>query len=168
MQQCNNSMNKILSVRKTIKIAENIRKQGKSIVLAGGCFDIIHIGHIKFLESAKRHGDVLFVLLEGDKTVHLKKGKNRPINAQKVRAIVLSALNVVDYVILLPPLYTNSHYDAIIGDIKPDVIATTKGDPNRIHKKRQAQLVNGRVIDVVKKISGKSTTRVAQLLSEEL
>lgn len=159
-------MNKILSIKKAIKIAENIRKQGKSIVLVGGCFDILHIGHIRFLQAAKQKGDVLIVLLESDETTGKMKGKNRPVNPHHIRAEVLAALESVNYVVLLPPLCKDIDYDAIIGGIKPDIIATTKNDPNRRHKERQAKLVDAKVIDVIKRISKKSTTRIARLLAK--
>lgn len=168
MQQYNNNMNKILSVKEAIQIAEHVRKQGKSIVLAGGCFDILHIGHITFLEEAKEKGNILFVLLESDESISERKGDSRPINSQQTRAQVLAALEPVDYIVLLPPLCKNNDYDVIIGGINPNVIAITEGDPNRIHKERQAKIVSAHLVEVTKRISGKSTTRLAEVLSEEL
>ena len=60
-------MKKIINIKDAIKVSQKLRKQNKTIVLAGGFFDILHTGHIKFLEKSKKHGDYLFVLLEDDK-----------------------------------------------------------------------------------------------------
>jgi rfaE bifunctional protein nucleotidyltransferase chain/domain len=151
-------MNKIIKINEAIKIARGLKKQNKVIVVAGGFFDILHTGHIKFLEIAKRHGDCLFVLLEDDKKAKKIKGANRPINPQKDRAKILSALGSVDYVILLGNMTNDTKYDRLIIQMMPDVIAATYGDPYIKHKKRQARLINGRVACVIKKINNYSTT----------
>lgn len=161
-------MNKILKIGEAIEIAEKLRKQKKSIVLVGGCFDILHIGHLIFLENAKKQGDTLFVLLESDATIKKLKGKNRPINTQKDRASLLGALKAVDYVILLPSLITNDQYDEIVTQIKPSIIAVTKGDSSIRHKERQAKKVNGKVVVVTETIQDQSTTRLAELISKDL
>lgn len=157
-------MHKILTVQKSIEIAKNLRSKGKKIVLAGGCFDILHIGHITFLKKAKEAGDSLFILLESDEAIKRIKGKNRPINNQEDRAKILAALNVVDFVVLLPANLTDKDYDRIVIQIKPAIIATTKGDPFRMHKERQAVLINCKIIDVTDIISDQSTSRLVKLL----
>lgn len=160
-------MNKILNTKQAIELSNKLRKQGKSIVLAGGCFDILHIGHIKFLEEAKKKGDFLFVLLESDEKVKKLKGKGRPVNSQQDRASILTSLNQVDYVITLPIFKTNNRYKEMVIKIKPDIIATTRGDPCRKQKERQAKLVKARVINVIKRVPDKSTSRLAKLLSRK-
>ena len=160
-------MNKIIKIDDAIKMAKELREQNKSIVLVGGCFDILHAGHIQFLEKAKKHADALFVLLESDKTIQKTKGQNRPIHVQADRATVLEALSIIDYVIMLPPLQTDSDYDDLLCKLKPIIIATTKGDPNRTHKERQAKLINAKVIDVMERIENKSTSKLAQLLAQD-
>lgn len=160
-------MEKIINIDKAVKISKKLRYQGKSIVLAGGCFDILHIGHIDFLNEAKKRGDVLFVLLESDESIRRIKGNNRPINSQADRVRILSALLSVDYAIILPQLSGNKEYDEILARIKPDIIATTEGDKNREHKERQAKLTGAKVVDVIKNISNKSTTKLIKLLSED-
>jgi rfaE bifunctional protein nucleotidyltransferase chain/domain len=161
-------VNKILSTSQAIDIAKNLKDQNKKIVLAGGCFDIIHVGHIAFLEAAKNKGDVLFVLLESDKNISRIKGEDRPINTQVDRALILACLEMVDYVIKIPDFEKNSDYDEMIISLKPDIIATTKGDPERIHKERQADKVKGEVEDVVFPVVNKSTTRLVSILRESL
>lgn len=161
-------MNKIITINQTAKISKKLKDQGKKIVLAGGCFDILHIGHIRFLEEAKKKGDILFVLLESDQTIQKLKGPNRPVNLCKIRAHVLAALESVDFIVVLPPLCQNIDYDAIIGGIKPDIVATTAGDPNRRHKERQAKLVDAKVLNVIKRISGLSTSRLTELFIKDV
>jgi D-beta-D-heptose 7-phosphate kinase/D-beta-D-heptose 1-phosphate adenosyltransferase len=80
------------------------------IVLTGGCFDILHIGHVRFFPEAKKMGDYLVVLLESDKNVKKLKGENRPVFIQKERAEMLSALGSVDLVVLLPMTRTDRDY----------------------------------------------------------
>lgn len=155
-------MNKIITIKEAIKISEKIRKNRKTIVLVGGFFDILHTGHIKFLENAKKYGDYLFVLLEDDNKAKKAKGESRPINSQKDRAIVLSTLRSVDYVVLLKNMTNNAQYDKIIIQIAPNVLATTYGDPYINHKRRQAKLVNGKVMCVIHRIYDRSTTQLAK------
>lgn len=155
-------MKKVIGIQEAINIAKKIRKQGKTIVLAGGFFDILHVGHIKFLENAKKHGDYLFVLLENDNKAKQIKGPKRPINSQKDRAKILSSLQSVDFIILLKNMTNNSDYDKIIIQIAPNVIATTSGDPYMNHKKRQAKKTKSKVVCVIRRIYDHSTTQLAK------
>ncbi|MCX8094192.1 MAG: adenylyltransferase/cytidyltransferase family protein, partial [Candidatus Goldbacteria bacterium] len=91
-------MRKIIERKKLKKIIEKLKRRGKKIVFANGCFDIIHVGHIRFLKAAKKKGDILIVGLNSDKSVRKLKGKGRPIINQKDRAFILSSFYFVDYV----------------------------------------------------------------------
>jgi FAD synthetase len=157
-------MEKIIKLEQASKIALALRKKNKSIVLTGGCFDILHIGHITFLQKAKKQADLLFLLLEPDENITKSKGHERPINTQLDRAKILANLKLVDYVILLKPMMSNHEYDDLILGIKPTVIATTKGDKNRMHKERQAKMLYAKVIDVTPLIENQSTTKLVQIL----
>lgn len=160
-------MNRIINAEKAIKISKKLRREGKKLVLSGGVFDILHIGHIKFLEAAKKRGDVLFILLESDENVKKYKGKNRPINSQENRALLLSTLKPIDYVVRLNEMKTNLDYDKLVINLKPDVIATTKKSPQEIHNKRQAKLINAELASVISRISDKSTTKLAEIIARE-
>lgn len=160
-------MKRILSTKDAIKLSKKLQKTEKKIILVGGCFDILHLGHIKFLENSKNLGDILFVILESDGSVSRLKGKDRPINNQIQRAQVLSSLSVVDYVVLLPPMKTDRDYDKLITQIEPVFIAATQDDPNISHKIRQAKLVRGKLKIVTKRIKSKSTTKLAKLISKQ-
>lgn len=159
-------MAKIHHLLSSIRIAKQIHMSEKKLVLVGGCFDILHLGHIYFLEQAKKQGNFLMVLLESDETVKKLKGENRPINDQKTRAKMLAALESVDYVCMLKPLYTNKAYDELVLRIKPAIIATTKGDLFQSHKKRQARQIDGKVV-IIRKISDHSTSMLAKNIAKE-
>ena len=159
-------MNKVISIGNAIKLSDDLHKRGKKIVLVGGCFDILHIGHIQFLENAKKQGDYLFVLLESDASVKKIKGEKRPINLQIARAEILSSINFVDYIILLDEVKTNKDYDKLVFDLKPNIIAITKNNEKTIHVQRQAKAINAKVVSVIARIKDKSTTKLAKLISE--
>ncbi len=136
-------------------------KRGR-IVLAGGCFDILHIGHVRFLSEARKMGDYLVILLENDEKVKKLKGKNRPIFTQEIRAETLSALICVDLVVVLPAMENDSDYLNLVVKIKPHIIAATENDPRIEKKKLQAEIVGGelRVIPFVKTLSTSALARI--------
>ncbi len=92
------SENKIIDLSRLQSISSRLRSKGKTIVTTNGAFDILHVGHVKYLEKAKSLGDVLIVGINSDSSVRELKGKGRPINDEKSRAIVVAALESVDYV----------------------------------------------------------------------
>jgi len=155
-------MSSILSLNEAETLSSQLRAGGKSVVLVGGCFDILHIGHIDFLTKAKSIGDILFVLLESDTTIRKLKGPQRPFHTQKERAIVLSSLKVVDGVIALPNLGSNTEYDKVVKLLQPAIIATTKGDPTVVHKKRQAEILGARLVFVNSRLKHVSTSRAVE------
>jgi len=136
------------------------------IVLTGGCFDILHIGHVRFLSEAKEMGDYLVVLLESDKNVKKLKGKKRPLFIQKERAEMLSALRNIDLIVLLPMMEDDSDYLNLVMKIKPDIIAATEDDPHIEKKRLQAKEVGGelKIISLTKTFS---TSRLAKILGVE-
>jgi len=137
------------------------------IVLVGGCFDILHVGHIIFLEKAKKLGDKLIILLESDKNIKENKGKNRPINNQKNRALILSKLKMVDEVIKLPYLKKDDYFK-IIEKIKPNFIAVSQDDKNLSKKTEQAKLVGAKLVEVTKQIPYQSTSRMVEIITQDL
>ena len=157
------NLDKILDIKQAIEISGKIRRGGKLIVLAGGCFDILHKGHLLFLRNARDQGDVLFLFLESDENVKRLKGDDRPINSQEVRAKALSNLPFVDYVIKLSKLPTDKYYDRLIAQIKPDVIAVTEEDPNLAKREDQASRVGGKVKSVTRRTKYSTTDKIAQL-----
>ncbi len=110
-------MGKIVKRDELKKDAELLRAEGKKVVFTNGCFDIIHVGHIRYLKEAKSLGDVLIVGLNSDRSVSIIK-PDRPINPQEQRAEVLASLEMVDYVTLFDE---ETPYD-LIDLLKPDVL----------------------------------------------
>lgn len=135
-------------------------------VLVGGCFDLIHIGHIYFLEEAKKLGDKLVVLLESDETITRLKGEHRPIHTQKQRKQMLEAIKFVDEVISIPPLKTDQEYVDVVQTIHPDIIAFTEGDPILTKKIKQTELIGARAV-IIPRIPNISTTSLAKALEVE-
>lgn len=136
------------------------------IVLTGGCFDILHIGHVRFLSEAKRMGDYLIVLLESDRKVAALKGQTRPVFLQKERAEVLSALRVVDLIVLLPMMETDSDYFRVVKTIKPDVIAVAENDPHVEERRDQAKEIGGD-LGIISVTESFSTSNLARILGIE-
>ena len=99
-------------------IINELKNNDKKIVFTNGCFDILHIGHVKYLEKAKNFGDILILGLNSDDSTHRLKGKNRPINTQDDRAYILASLEVVDYVVI----FNEDTPLNLIKLIKPDVL----------------------------------------------
>lgn len=161
-------MKKIISFKEAVLLSKKIKLNKKTIILAGGCFDILHIGHILFLKKAKTKADYLFVLIEGDKKIKELKGENRPIHNQKDRAEIISALEFVDYVIPMPYLTKDIEYDKLVEKLNPSIIAATFGDENAKHKKRQAKKIGAKLIFVTKNISKASTSKVAEIIAKEI
>lgn len=153
-------MGQVVKASKLSGLIKSIKKQKKSICLVGGCFDILHPGHVIFLAKAKLQADFLIILLESDQKVRQLKGANRPVHFQKGRARLLSALGSTDLVVMLPYMDQAKEYDALIQKIKPDVIATTLGDPESHYKKRSAKMVGAKLKYVTRIIGNHSSSRV--------
>jgi D-glycero-beta-D-manno-heptose 1-phosphate adenylyltransferase len=109
---------KILKLSDLLKAIEDLRKAGKRIVFTNGCFDILHVGHVRYLAAARLKGDVLILGLNSDASVKLIKSDNRPIVSQDQRAEVLAGLACVDYI----TIFDEPDPLALIQTIKPDVL----------------------------------------------
>jgi D-beta-D-heptose 7-phosphate kinase/D-beta-D-heptose 1-phosphate adenosyltransferase len=109
---------KIQSIARLQRIVGNLKRQGKKVVFTNGCFDILHVGHVRYLSKARETGDLLIVGLNTDRSVRTIKGEQRPIVSERERAEVLAALAIVDYVVLFDepdPL-------RLITALKPDIL----------------------------------------------
>ena len=153
-----NSENCIKTWNEIVPIISKIKNLDKKIIFTNGCFDILHIGHIKYLEKAKEFGDTLILGLNSDSSVNKLKGKNRPINSQKDRALILASLKVVDYVVIFDedtPL-------ELIKLIKPDVLV--KGSDYK--GKEVAGQEIAKELKLIKFIDGKSTTKTIEKIQK--
>jgi rfaE bifunctional protein nucleotidyltransferase chain/domain len=161
-------MKKSLSSLPRLLLIKGRNRKQKTTVLVGGCFDVLHLGHITFLEKAKKLGDKLVVLLESDENIKKDKGHNRPINNQENRAKVLMSLKVVDKVIKLPEMKTDEEYVALVKKISPAIIAITDGDRRTLQKEEQARIVGAKLVKVTKLIPQQSTSRVIEIITQDL
>jgi rfaE bifunctional protein nucleotidyltransferase chain/domain len=136
------------------KIVRKHQKDGKKVVITNGCFDILHVGHVRYLQETKKYGDYLLILLNSDKSVKKIKGETRPINNEEDRAEILCALNCVDYVVMFDETSPRN----LLDEIKPDVY--TKGADYNMETLPEADIVRKNNIEVkfIKFVDGKSTT----------
>jgi len=95
---------KIVDQDRLVSISESMRKHGRKLVLTNGCFDLLHLGHVRYLQAARSLGDSLVVALNGDDSVRSLKGDGRPLNPAQNRAEVIAALQSVDHVVIFPEL----------------------------------------------------------------
>ncbi|MGB9771854.1 MAG: D-glycero-beta-D-manno-heptose 1-phosphate adenylyltransferase [Candidatus Kapaibacteriota bacterium] len=144
------------------KICEQLHCQGKKIVFTNGCFDLLHIGHVKYLAEAKNLGDVLVVGLNSDDSVRRLKGDNRPLTPQKERAEILDALKPIDFVVI----FDDDTPLELIKIVKPDVLAKG-GDykPEDIVGADFVKNCGGNVV-VIPFVEGKSTTSIIEKIKK--
>jgi D-glycero-beta-D-manno-heptose 1-phosphate adenylyltransferase len=113
------SQSKIISRERLRELIADHRRGGQRIVLANGCFDALHVGHVRYLEGARSEGDVLVVAVNSDSGVRGLKGPGRPILPESARADLVAALRVVDYVVL----FSEPNVEALLEHMRPDVHA---------------------------------------------
>lgn len=137
-------------------LIDKIHQEGKTVVTTNGCFDILHVGHVRYLEKTKTFADYLIVLLNSDKSVRSIKGPTRPINNENDRAEVLSALKSVDYVVL----FDEDSPRNLLDEMKPDVY--TKGADYTMETLPEADIMkkNGTKVEFIDFVEGKSTTNI--------
>ncbi len=150
---------KIVTVDRLSDFLYKARQEKKTIILVGGVFDILHTGHIEFLHKASSFADALLVMLESDTAVARKKGPDRPVHPQSDRALVLASISEVQGVILVPEFERDEQYFELVKDIRPDIIGVTEGD-SRKHVDMQSRVIGAKVVVVMKKVGGHSTTRL--------
>jgi len=153
---------KISNLSTLKKIISRLKKAGKKVVFTNGCFDLLHYGHVKYLQDARRKGDVLVVAVNSDSSVRKIKGKKRPIVNEKDRLGIIAALQSVDYAVLFKektPL-------KVIKLLKPDILV--KGadwDKNNIVGADYVARTGGRVY-TIKLIKGRSTTNLIEKIAK--
>jgi rfaE bifunctional protein nucleotidyltransferase chain/domain len=157
-------MSKLVSLSQAMALRNRYREDGKSVVWTNGCFDLLHPGHIASLTSAKALGDVLIVGLNSDRSVRENKGPTRPVLNERERAELLSALEVVDHVIV----FDEKTPETILNQLKPDI--HTKGaeyaPPNgRPVPEAATVIAYGGRIEYLPLVPGISTTELIRRIS---
>jgi D-beta-D-heptose 7-phosphate kinase / D-beta-D-heptose 1-phosphate adenosyltransferase len=153
----------ILKIDELKKIISMAKSTDKKVVFTNGCFDIIHGGHIEFLQKAKSLGDILIVGLNADISVKKLKGENRPIKNEKERANILSALKYIDYI----TLFDETTPEKLIREIKPDILV--KGDDYKIDEVVGREIVEGygARVELIPIVQGHSTTQTLKKIIEQ-
>jgi glycerol-3-phosphate cytidylyltransferase len=147
-------MGKVIDRKKLTETIAAEKAQNKTIVSTNGCFDILHVGHVRYLQESKKQGDVLVVYLNSDASVKRLKGESRPLNNEADRAEVLAALECVDYVVI----FEEDTPCNLIEIVKPD-IHTKGGDynPENLPETKVIQENGGKLV-FINFVEGKSTT----------
>ncbi len=135
----------LLTLETLQKVVEELKSQGKTIVFANGCFDILHVGHIRYLKSARDLGDVLIVGLNSDISVKRIKGKQRPVTPLKERAEILSQLPFVDFIVV----FDEPTADNVLATLKPHIHAKGTDYTEESVPERQTVLSYGGKIAIV-------------------
>ncbi len=156
-------MGQIISRKSVADFVKKLHDAGKTVVATNGCFDILHVGHVRYLQKTKSFADYSIVLLNSDKSVKSIKGENRPINNENDRAEILTALSCVDFVVL----FDEDSPAMLLDEIKPDVY--TKGADYTMDTlpEREIMIKNGTKVEFIEFVQGKSTTGLIEKINNK-
>ena len=152
------SSEKIMTAAELARVRDALTAQGKKLVFTNGCFDLLHVGHVRYLQAARALGDALVVAVNGDASVRALKGPTRPVNPEDDRTEVLAALGCVDYVVIFPEVRMTNLYRAV----RPHIYAKG-GDytPETLNPEERAAIDEaGSEIRILPLVPGRSTTNI--------
>lgn len=155
---------KIVTLDKLEKEIRNIRQQGKKVVSTSGCFDILHAGHVTYLEEAKAKGDILIVMLNSDSSVRGLKGSTRPIVPEGERAVVIAGLESVDYVCI----FSDRTPCGVIDRLQPDIVIKGGDYAGRKIPEMDSVAVYGGRVEYVNVVDGCSTTNIVEKIKKTM
>ena len=155
-------MNKILERNALKDELEKLRKKGKTVAFTNGCFDILHVGHVRYLREAKKTADVLVLALNSDSSVRSIKGEKKPLVPEKERAEILAALEFIDFVTIFPELTPLE----LINYLKPDILIKGGDWPEeKVVGREEIKKWGGRV-KIIPEIKEKSTTNIVEKIKK--
>lgn len=154
--------NKIVTMEELQKICKQLKADHKSIAATSGCFDILHAGHVTYLEEASKKGDILIVLLNSDISVRKLKGRERPIVPQNERALVLSGLESVDYI----SLFEEETPCGAIERFQPDIWIKGGDYKGKYIPEMRVIEAYGGVVKYVSMVEGCSSTNIIEKIKE--
>ncbi|HME87542.1 MAG TPA: adenylyltransferase/cytidyltransferase family protein [Candidatus Nanoarchaeia archaeon] len=154
--------NKIKTQEELAAIVADLKKQGKKVVTTNGVFDLIHVGHVKSFEDAKKYGDVLVIGINSDTSVRQVRGEKRPLVPQKERAELLAALTVVDYV----TTFEETEPSKFLDRIKPSVHIKGKDWQTKFCPEKEVVERNGGKMEFIDLVQGFSTTNLIKKIVE--
>lgn len=156
------SNQKIYAHNKLASILQQAKSEGSTVVTTNGCFDVLHLGHLRYLQAARQLGDLLVVAVNSDSSVRELKGENRPLVPEEERAEMLAGLSCVDYVVIFPELTPIS----LLSELKPNI--HVKGGDYKLEELIERDVVeaNGGKVIVGLNVPGKSTTNLIEVICE--
>jgi D-beta-D-heptose 7-phosphate kinase/D-beta-D-heptose 1-phosphate adenosyltransferase len=155
-------MTKILDLQDLISKREALRREGRTVVFTNGCFDLLHLGHVRYLAQARSFGDALVVALNSDRSVRTLKGEGRPILNERERAEVLAALQAVDYVVI----FDEGTPRELIAKLLPDVLVKGGDWPlDEIVGRVEVEAAGGKVLSLPY-VEGSSTTDIIKKIKD--
>lgn len=156
------SNQKIYQRNKLASILQQTRTDGAVVVTTNGCFDVLHLGHLRYLQAARQLGDLLVVAVNSDTSVRQLKGENRPLVPEEERAEMLAGLECVDYVVIFPELTPID----LLSELKPNL--HVKGGDYKLEQLIERDVVeaNGGEVIVGLNVPGKSTTNLIEVICE--
>jgi len=155
-------MGQVVSRKSIVNFIRNLQDAGKTVVATNGCFDILHVGHVRYLQKTKSFADYSLILLNSDKSVRSIKGEGRPVNNENDRAEILTALSCVDFVVL----FDEDSPAALLDEIKPNVY--TKGADYNMETlpEREIMKKNNIRVEFIEFVDGKSTTNIINKIEQ--
>jgi rfaE bifunctional protein nucleotidyltransferase chain/domain len=154
------TIEKLKSAQELARIRGEMDATGRRLVFTNGCFDLLHVGHVRYLQAARKLGDALLVAVNGDASVRTLKGEGRPINSEADRAEVLAALECVGYV----TVFRDVRVSSILETVRPHVYV--KGGDYTLDSldpgERAVLEKIGAEIDILPLVPGRSTTKIIQ------
>ena len=156
------SNQKIYHRSELASILQQAKSDGNVVVTTNGCFDVLHLGHLRYLQAARQLGDLLVVAVNSDSSVRQLKGENRPLVPEEERAEMLAGLGCVDYVVIFPELTPIS----LLSELKPSI--HVKGGDYKLEQLIEKDVVeaNGGKVIVGLNVPGKSTTNLIEVICE--
>ncbi len=153
----------ILSRKVAKEVIEELKKSGQKVVFTNGCFDILHVGHLRYMNEAKNQGDILVVAVNSDASVKRLKGESRPINNERDRAEMLSGLKAVDFTVV----FEEDTPMEIIEELKPSI--HVKGGDYKKEDLPETAIVekNGGEVRILSFVEGKSTTNIVNKINSK-
>lgn len=156
------AQDKIFQRKELAAIIQRLKSDGKVVVTTNGCFDVLHLGHLRYLQAARQQGDALVVAVNSDSSVRELKGENRPLIPDVERAEMLAGLECVDYVVIFPELTPVE----LLAELKPNI--HVKGGDYKLEQLIEKDIVekNGGRVLVGLNVQGKSTTNLIEVICE--
>ena len=156
-------MGQVIKRTEIQELIKKLKNENKTTVFTNGCFDILHIGHVRYLKASAKFADIMIIGLNSDSSVKRLKGESRPINNENDRAELLSELGFVDYVVI----FEEDTPENLLNEIKPDIYTKCADYTIETLPEAKTVLKNGGRVEFIELIEGKSTTNVIKKIENK-